>query len=137
MAKSIVVIKFYDLRGDVLNDFPHLTVVLLKEMPAQFLDIQAAVSQGRKLDIDDAQPVKKVHAESTGSHQLPGGLVQRGDDLDVEIHGFQGAHTPHFFLLNHPEQFALERQGHGVDLIQENGAAIGLFKKPARSTAPV
>jgi hypothetical protein len=48
--------------------------------------------------------------------------LRRSHELDVELATLHGAQAAHALLLNNTEEFGLEEQRQGVDLVQEQGA---------------
>ena len=63
--------------------------------------------------------------------------LRRRDELDINRLRHHRAHTPHPLLLNGREQLALQRQGEGVDLIQEQGAFGGRFEEARFGTSGI
>ena len=50
------------------------------------------------------------------------------DDPDIQFYILAAANPYHFLFLQHPEQLRLHIQVHIADLVEKNGAVVGLFK---------
>ena len=57
-------------------------------------------------------------------------LIHCGDHPDVNRNILRAAHPPEIGFLKYPEQLALKLIGHGVQLVQQKRAVVGLFKQP-------
>ena len=90
--------------------------------------IVATLTQRRNRQWKYAQTVKQVLAEAPSQNlttQIP---VGRGDDPNVQRNRTTSADTFNFTLLQHPQQLGLQRQGHFGDFIEQQSAALSLFK---------
>ena len=98
------------------------------ELAEQQVDIVLAVAQGRNPDLRRAQAEIKVLAELAA----PDGFVQVDvggrDDADIGVLHLVGAHLAELAGLEHPQQQGLGFQREFGDLIQEEGAAVGILE---------
>ena len=90
-----------------------------------------AVAQRRQGDDLEAQPVEQVGAEAALLDQPRQMLVGRGDDADVDLDRPARADPRHLAIFDRAQQPVLGRAGQGGELVEEQGAAIGLLE-PAR-----
>src|ERR1700722_19967572 len=98
------------------------------EMGNQVRDIRRAFTQRRKLNGKYIEPVVEVHAEPAFSHLLFQVFIGGRYDPDIQRDTFSAANPLYLFFLQDPEQLDLKVDWHFADLIQEYGAAAGLFK---------
>ena len=102
---------------------------------AQGGQVVEALAQGRHLDRQDVEAVIQVGAKLAAfdrRFKVGGG---RGDHSHVTLDHFIGAHRLEFLLLQHPQQFALQGQGHVADLIEKQRAALGDLQLAGASLA--
>ncbi len=99
-------------------------------------DVAGAVPQRDGLDIDHGQAVEEVFAEGPLGHHLgevaPGG----GQDADIDGNGGRPADPVDLALLQDPQELDLHVEGHVADLVQEDGAPVGLLEF-SRLAAPL
>ncbi len=92
-------------------------------------NICTALAQGRHVDEQDGQPVIEVQPEAMvldGLFQIP---VGRSNDADVNGNRLMRAEAADTAFLQDPQQIVLQVIGHIPDFIEEQGPAIGRFKK--------
>ena len=87
-----------------------------------------AGAQGRQLQGKHVQPVKQILAEAPGRHLVGKVTVGGGNNADIQVDQFGTAQALDFPLLQHPQQFRLQLDGHLGDLVEQQRAAVGLFK---------
>src|SRR5688572_16387624 len=92
-------------------------------------NIIRSLAQRGQLNGDDIQAVVKVLAESAVLDLLFERFVGGSQDAHVDMNGRVLADAADFPILEHAQEAALEQRRHGADLIEEDGAAIGLFEK--------
>jgi len=56
-------------------------------------------------------------------------LVEDADDAHVDGDLRMGAQTAHALFLDDAQQLGLQAKGHGVEFVEEQGAAVGLFEQ--------
>ena len=97
-------------------------------MLEQHQRILAALAQRGDLQRRDVQPVVEVGAEAP----LVGGLAQvllgRGDNPDIQRNQLVGTHALHDAFLQQAQQLDLHVQAHALDLVEEQGAAVGMLE---------
>ena len=94
---------------------------VLREQP----DVVAPHPQWRQIDPHHVDPVVEITAELATFHHLVDVAGGRGHHADVDGVFLAGAHPPHPSLLEHAEQFGLERQRQFAHLVEEQRAAVG------------
>ena len=102
-----------------------------EEMPGQGRDIFATVRQARDMDADHVQAVKQVFTKLAGLHQGFQVLVRGGDDANIDLDRHVPANPVELAIGQHPQQAGLGVGRHVADFIEEQSAAIGLFKTAA------
>ena len=132
------VIQFPDVAGPVVFDqfvdgrrghgqIPGPTVVVEKPLDQGF-NIVPARTQGRQLQGKHVQPVKQVLAKAPRRHLVGELTVGGGNNADIQVDQFGTAQALNFPLLQHPQQFRLQLDGHLGDLVEQQRAAVGLFE---------
>ena len=84
------------------------------------------LAQRRQLESDDVEAVKQVFAETPLTHHLVEIQVGGGDDAHVGAAGHRVAHALVFLVLDEAQQLGLQGEREVTDLVEEQGAAIGL-----------
>ncbi|MNO76393.1 hypothetical protein D3C76_674650 [compost metagenome] len=95
----------------------------------------AALAQRRQLEAGAAEAEVQVFAKFTGHHQRRQVAVAGTDHLDVHAFPARGAQRRHFALGQHAQQAGLQAERHVSDLVEEQGAAVGLLQQPAHTLA--
>ena len=108
-----------------------------QEMLEQQRDVFPSLAQRRDFQGHHIEAVVEILAERAAR----GGLAQvdlaGGDDADVEVDGTVRADALEGALLQHAQQPYLCGQGHGFDLVEEQGAALGILElADARGLGP-
>ncbi|MNT13414.1 hypothetical protein D3C72_1483840 [compost metagenome] len=93
-------------------------------------DILAAVGQPWNVDANHVQAVEQVLAELAGLYQRLQVLVGGGDDAHIDLDRHVAAHAIELAIGQHPQQAGLGVGGHVADLVEEQGAAVGLLEAP-------
>src|SRR5690606_10280981 len=81
------------------------------------------------LEREGLQPVEQVLTKAAIGHRLGQIAVGRGDDAHIHLDFVITAHRPHAAVLQYPEQFGLQRQGHFAELVEHQAAAVGLLEQ--------
>lgn len=102
-----------------------------EEVAGEGRDIFAAVGQPRNVDADHVQAVEQVLAELAGLHQRLQVLVSGGDDAHIDLDRYVAAHAIELAIGQHSQQAGLCVGGHVADLVEEQGAAVGLLEAPS------
>ena len=100
-----------------------------QKIVGQWNNVLPPLPQGRQTDGNDVEPIVKISPELFGLHQLGQVLIGGGDQPEVYWNGVGGADALNSLGFDGPEDLALEVEGHGIDLIQEKGAALGCLKQ--------
>ncbi|MCY1350908.1 hypothetical protein D9M69_371540 [compost metagenome] len=100
-------------------------------MPGQRRDVLAAVGQAWDVDADDVQAMEQVLAEFALAHQVFQVLVGGGDDPHVDLHRRVPADPVELAVGQHAQQAGLGVGRHVADLVEEQGAAVGLLEASA------
>ena len=99
-------------------------------MPCQQQDILASLAQGRQVQRYGVQAVKQVLTEGS---RLNAGFqigVRGRHNPHINLVCLGGTHSGHLALFNHRKQLLLHQGRQVANLVQEQGAAIGLFHTP-------
>ena len=97
-------------------------------MAHQVGDVLGPLAQGRQADRHDVEPVEQVLAEQALADQLAQVAVGRGDDAHVGADRRAAADRGVLALLQHAQQARLRLDRHVADLVEEQGAALGLLE---------
>src|SRR5262245_46683900 len=90
-------------------------------------NILGSFTQRRYTNANDVQAVQEVLAETPGSGFGTHVTIQCAHDADVYFATERLTHTTNFLLLEHSEQLRLRASREVGDLVQEQGAAVGLL----------
>ena len=91
-------------------------------------DVLFPFVQGRNTEHDHAEPVIKVFTEITLLNLFLQVFVGGGYHAHIHRNLLIAAYRREFTFLQHPQYFGLGGQRHITNLVQENGAAIGLLE---------
>ena len=91
-------------------------------------DVLFPFPQRRDRQIDDAQPVVKVFPQKILLDGICGQNIDIGDHTDIQIDQLGSAYPAEISLLQYAQQLGLQGDVHGIDLIQQQRSAVGLFK---------
>ena len=106
----------------------HLRADLFQEIIDKERDIFRSFPERGKLDRHHVQPVKEVFPKFLLAHLFFQVLV--GGRHDPDIHGdvLIAAGPGYLLFLQDPQDLGLQVEGHVADLVEKDGAAIGLFE---------
>ena len=121
-------------RGEPLGRRAELARGHVQEGGGQLRHVGAALAQRRQLQPHHVQPVQQVGAETALLDQGFQILVGGGDDPHVDADQLAPADAEELTLGQHPQQAGLQRRRHVADLVEEQGAAVGLLE--AADVAP-
>ena len=82
----------------------------------------------RNLDREDGEAVEQIFAEGAGVDRRVDVAMGGGDDPHVHADLAAAADPLHGALLEHAQQLHLHLGGHVTDLVEKEGAAIGLLE---------
>ena len=102
---------------------------------ASLRHVLAAFAQRRQAQAHDVEAVQQVGAEAAVGDQRLQVLVGRGDHAHVDADQLAAADAEELALGQHAQQPRLQRQRHVADLVEEQGAAVGLLE--AAEVAPL
>ena len=100
-------------------------------MARQHSDVLAPLTQGRQAQPNHIEPVKQVLAEGAVFHPLLQVLVGGSNHTHIGFHRAMTAHPVEMAVAEDPQQPGLQVKRHVADLIEEQGAAIGLLEAAA------
>lgn len=118
---------------DLLVEF---LVVVLAEIFHQQGDIPLPPVQLRDIVPQHAQAVEDILPDLIPLYAALRVLVDGGDDPHVHLLFLLGADAADAVVLQHPQQLGLRRQLHGVDLVEEQSAAVGQLEQTRRILSP-
>ena len=96
--------------------------ILLQEGACQHQNIVSPLAKGRQLQHHHGQAVVQVGSEAPRQDLTVQLHLSRGNQFHIQRVLDHRPHPPHPFGLDRGQALALERQGQGGDLIQEQGA---------------
>ena len=98
------------------------------EEPGHQRDVLGALAEGREVDPHDVEAIEQIFAEAADFDFLLEVPVGGGDDSNVGFQGLIATDAGELAFLQHAQDFGLHMHRHFADLIQEQGAAVALFK---------
>ena len=90
--------------------------------------VVTAVSQRRNIDLNHGQPVVKVEPEAARLALCPQVPIRGRDDPCVERNVLQSTDSAECSFFKHAQKFCLQAELQLADLVQQEGAALGLFE---------
>ncbi len=105
-----------------------------EESRREQLRVALALAQRRDADREDVEAVVEVLSELALAHQRSELAVRRRDDLHVDALVLAGADAPDLLLFDGRQQLALQLDGEGRDLVEEERPSSAVSKRPARPT---
>src|SRR6185312_10771659 len=109
------------------------TLGLREEVSDEVGDILRAFSQRRQTQRHDVEAEEQILAKQTLLDQKPQVFIRCRDDPHVTLDGSAASYRRVLALLQHAKQACLCLHRHVADLIQEQGASLGLLKAPRTS----
>jgi len=94
----------------------------------QYRDVAFALVQRRDFYNDYAKAVIQVFAETPFGNLFAEVFIGSGNDPHVDGNIFVSSHRGYFTLLKGAEHFCLCRERHVSDLVEEDGAVVGLLE---------
>ena len=94
----------------------------------QVRQVLDTLAQRRHADGHDVESVVEVLAELARPHLGLQVAVGGGDDAHVDLEGAAAADPLEFALLEHAQQLGLKGGADLADLVEEQGAAVGLLE---------
>src|SRR5699024_9929393 len=98
------------------------------KLPENRNNIIRALSERRKFNLDGVKPVVEVLPKRALLDQFPKVFIRGGNNADISGAKFAGAYPKIFTGLEYAQQLNLYIGRSITNFIQENGAAVGLFK---------
>ena len=107
----------------------------VEEVAREQRNVVAPLAQRRHAQPHDVQAVEEIFAEAPGSHVVFEIAVRRRDDSHVDrLHGRAADHR-HRAFLHEAQQLRLHFERQLADLVEEDGAAVGLRQASRRCGA--
>ena len=100
----------------------------LQEVARQHGHVFLALTQGRQAQANDVEAVKQVLAEGAVLDTLFQVLMGSRNHAHIGLDGPMTAHAVKVAVAQHPQQAGLQIKRHVANFIEEQGAAVGLFK---------
>ena len=98
------------------------------EVASQLGDVLRPLHQRRQVDYVETEPVQQVGAKFPGSGQGLQVRIGGSDHPHIHLQGLLATQALEFPVFYQPQQLLLQPQGHGAQLVQEQGATIRAFK---------
>ncbi len=126
-------------RTGLLAEAASRTSVLLDETRQKAVrqgqNVFAALTQGWQIQGDHVQAVQQILTETSAAHHVLKVEVGGGQDAHVGTSSHRVADALVFLVLNEAQQLGLQRQRKVADLVEKQGAAIGLIDTTQRAFA--
>src|SRR5439155_12864149 len=103
----------------------------LHERLGQERDVLDALAQRRAAQRKDGEAEEEVLAKALVLDRLRQSFVRRGEDADVDVHHVLAADARDLAALERAEHSGLRDEIHVADLVQEEGAPVGLLEEAA------
>ncbi len=97
----------------------------VQEISGQRKNVVGALAQRRYAERHHVQPMVEVLAETAALHLRRQVAIGRRHQAHIELPGARAADPLELALLQHAEEFGLERGGELANLVQKDGAALG------------
>ena len=91
-------------------------------------DVLLAFAEGRQVDGELVEAIVEVLAEAALADGADDVDIGGGDDADVNLLGRGATHGDNLAVLEDAEKLDLHGQGQLANLVEEDGAAVGLFE---------
>ncbi|EFQ61796.1 hypothetical protein PFWH6_4198 [Pseudomonas fluorescens WH6] len=106
----------------------HFFDVVVQQALGQRNNVRRALAQRAPGQREDREPVEQIFTKAPRRHFTGEVAVGGGDHADIQLDRLARADALDFALLQHPQQFGLQAQGHLRDFIEQDRAAVGLFE---------
>jgi hypothetical protein len=97
------------------------------EVLGQFRKILQALSEWRKSDRGDVNPVKKVSSEATGCNERFQVRMSRSQNAHFSLARLRFAYPTEFARLQEPQEQCLESRRHFGEFVQEESSTVRGF----------
>ena len=122
------------LRRKAAHCAAELVRVLAEQRLRDDENVVAALAQRGQPEVHDVQAVVEVLAEFAGLDHLLEVAIGRGDDADVALLRLAVADAEDDALLDRAQQLHLKLRRQLADLVEEQGAAVGLLELARRGS---
>ncbi|SNB71413.1 hypothetical protein SAMN07250955_108118 [Arboricoccus pini] len=92
-----------------------------------------AFDQTRQENVGHAQSVEEIASETASLDSLGEVDIGGGHELDIDLTQLRSARQPDLSIVEKTEQNRLQGGAHAANLIQEQGATVGLDDKAGRA----
>ena len=106
-----------------------------EEMADELGDVLAPLAQRRKPDRDDVQAIEQILAETAGGDFILEVARSRRKHADVDLDRALAADAVIALVGQHAQDLGLGGRRHVRDLVEEQGAAMGMFEQPGSHRA--
>ena len=103
---------------------------LAQKMIRQQRNVFRSLGQCGDLQIDHVQTVVEIFTKLVAGHHLRQIPVRGGNNTHINVDVAVTAQRANFPLLQHAQQFDLQRRGHVTNLVEEKCAALRRLKQP-------
>ena len=104
-------------------------VIFLQEELDEEGNVFQALGERRNADLNGAETVEKIFAETAGENFSAKIAIGGGDEPDVDLLDFRRADALNFAVLNDAEELGLHGERSFTDFIEKNGASVGVFEE--------
>ena len=99
-----------------------------EKVARQQADIHPAIGESGQVNSDHVESMVEVLPKRTGCNQCFEVLMRSGDDTHIHMHRFTPADSIERAIGKHAQQASLGVGRHIADLVEKQGAPIGLFE---------
>jgi hypothetical protein len=103
-------------------------VVFLQEKLDQQRNIIQALDQTGHADLNRAEPIEEVFAETAGQNLGAQVTVSRSDEAYIHAAHFRRTDSLDFPVLDHTQEFGLHGKRGFANFVEEHSTSVGIFK---------
>ena len=105
---------------------PERAAASVQEVLGERQHVLGAIAQRRQHHLDDVEAIEEILAERALAHALRQIAVGRRQDAHVDLLRSRRAERAQLALLQHAQELGLQLRRQVADLVEEDGAAVGL-----------
>ena len=130
VARPVIGIKQFErILVDIAHGPAEPLVALHDEMLGKHRDVLLALAQRRDRDADHTQPVIQVGPQQVFGQRPLRRDIQVGQHAHIYLNFVHAAYAADAAVLQHTQQLGLQRDVHGIDLIEQQRAAVCLLEQ--------